>query len=132
MFKQNIFSLAFLVLFSFWGVSQEISLSSDQFIEGQYAPTTFSVEVSIEGVQAGEPAYLQVVNTETGYRKLKFGSNSNAIYSPKLNVMYGGNTELKITMKDSNANINWSKMKLRPEAKGSLVLAPYITAIGGL
>jgi hypothetical protein len=132
MFKQNIFSLAFLVLFSFWGFSQEISLSSDQFIEGQYAPTTFSVEVSIEGVQAGEPAYLQVVNTETGYRKLKFGSNPNAIYSPKLNVMYGGNTELKITMKDSNANINWSKMKLRPEAKGSLVLAPYITAVGGL
>jgi len=112
--------------------AQNISLISDEFDTELTAPDQLNIEVDIEGISAGEPAYLKVINSETGYRKLKFSNNSSSLYSPKISVINGGNDQLKITLRDPNSNINWLKMKLRPQASGSLVLSSYINEVGGL
>lgn len=130
--KNLLFAFYLLLLFPILSYSQNLELQFEEPISNLFAPALLNLQVNVEGVVEGEPAYLQVINNETGYRKLKFSNNSTSIYNPKINVIYGGNDQLKITLKDPNANINWGKMKLRPEASGSLVLAPYVNDVGGI
>lgn len=94
------------------------------------APAQFIIETEISGTVEPQPAYLLVSNTQTGYRKLKFGNNSNSIYGPAVDLMAGGNHTMEITLKNFGNNPNWSKIKLRPKSIGSLVLKPYIEASG--
>ena len=113
-------------------VAQEITVNFNESTDQLTAPTTIDLNVTIEGVVAGEPAFLKVTNTETGYRKLKFGNNSYNLYSPKISVIHTGNEYLEITLRDPNANIDWNKMRIRPEATGSLCLAEYANVAGGI
>ena len=125
--------LLFSFILSFSSIfAQDINLTSEHFNSDLYAPSTIKVTANIEGINSGEPAFLKITNTESGYRKLKFGNNSSHIYSPKINTISGGNSQLEITLRDPNADINWSKMRLRPQAKGSLILASYLNEVGGL
>lgn len=130
--RNLLFAFYLLLLCPFLSYSQNLELQFEESTNELFAPALLTLQVNVEGVVEGEPAYLKVINNETGYRKLKFSNNATSIYSPKVNVIYGGNNQLKITLKDPNENINWSKMKLRPEASGSLVLASYVNAVHGI
>lgn len=130
--RNLLFAFYLLILFPFFSYSQNLELQFEESTNELFAPALLKLQVNVEGVVEGEPAYLQVINNEAGYRKLKFSNNATSIYGPKINVVYGGNNNMKITLKDPNSNINWLKMKLRPEATGSLVLASYITEVGGI
>ena len=130
--RKLLFAFYLLLLCPFISYSQNLQLQFEEATDELYAPSSLHLQVNVEGVVEGEPAYLRVINNETGYRKLKFSNNSNSIYNPKINVVYGGNDHLKITMKDPNDNIDWSKMKLRPEASGSLVLSSYVNDVDGI
>jgi len=130
--KNLLFAFYLLILFPFLSYSQNLELQFEESIDELFAPALLNLQVNVEGVVEGEPSYLQVINNETGYRKLKFSNNSTSIYNPKINVIYGGNDKMKITLKDPNSNINWAKMKLRPEAAGSLVLTSYVSEVGGI
>jgi len=79
--------------------------------------------------------YLQIVNNQTGYRKLKFGYNSTNLYNPKWNVSIGGNNTLEITIRNLGTTTpDWSKIQIRPQGYSSnpVTLAPYVTAAGGV
>ncbi|NPD83248.1 T9SS type A sorting domain-containing protein [Lentimicrobium sp. L6] len=130
--RNLLFAFYLLLLCPFLSYSQNLELQFEESTNELFAPALLNLQVNVEGVVEGEPAYLRVINNETGYRKLKFSNNATSIYNPKINVIYGGNYELKITLKDPNGNINWSKMKLRPEASGSLVLASYVNEVDGI
>lgn len=112
--------------------SQEIAISQPAAQAQFQSPALITITASVSGVAFQEPAHIQVTNSLTGFRKLKFGYNPNSIYSPGNNVVAGGNNILKITLRDNGGNTNWNLMQIKPNAQGTLVLAPYISAIGGL
>lgn len=138
MIKKSIVRVRGLVLLSFLlmifaqGKSQSIQLTSpsqnQEFLLGQ----TIQLNASPIGVQAISPAYIQVNNTLTGYRKVKFGYSSTNIYSPLINVISGGNTHVSITLRNFGDNVDWSRIKFRPMASGNINLQPYVTAVGGI
>ncbi len=108
----------------------EIELISPQDQLTLPAPAQISIEALVEGMIEPEPAHMLVSNTQTGYRKVKVGNNPTSIYSPKVGVINGGNTTLEITMKKFCNQVNWNKIRIRPQAKGVMVLAPYVDATG--
>jgi hypothetical protein len=97
-------------------------------------PSEIPVSVQVGGVSLPDPAWIHVTNNQTGYRKLKIGYDPKSLYTPRQNVISGGNTVLEITLKDAAGNTNWAKIQVRPQ--GSTVtpisLAPYISAVGGI
>ena len=94
------------------------------------APAQISITAGVDGIIEPEPAHMLVSNTQTGYRKVKVGNNPTSIYSPKVDVVNGGNTTLEITMKQFSDYINWNKIRIRPEAQGNLNLKPYVELSG--
>ncbi len=95
----------------------------------QYDYLSFSALV--DGASFAESPYLSVWCTEDGYRKLKLGNNATSIYGPGKNVVFGGNDTLIIELRDVYANANWSKIRIRPQAIGTLSLSSYVNAAGG-
>lgn len=89
---------------------------------------SFAITTLVNSVIPGQPIHLNVSNSLTGYRKMKLGNNPNSLYNPKVNVLGAGNTELNITLRDNSGNANWSKIRIRPLAKGSLSLETYVNA----
>lgn len=130
--KKLLTTIFAITLLSLIGFTQNVSLEFNADLNELYAPVNLNAEVFIEGVTEGEPAYLKVNNTLSGYTKLKFGNNNHNIYSPKVSVLNGGNQYLEIDIKTPDTNIDWNKIKLRPEAKGSLNLASYVDQVGGV
>ena len=84
------------------------------------------------GVLYPSPAYLHVTNSLSGFRKLKFGNNANRVYSPTVNVIQGGNNTLLVSLRNFGGTIDWSSILLKPMGLGSLSLAPYVDAVGGI
>lgn len=129
MFKR--FLLLTLLLFSVSLPAQELSLKSNYTGDTLYAPALLKLEVISTDYIPDEPAYLNVVNNLEGYRKLKLGNNPNSIYSPKVNVLANGNNSLEIILRDKQGTADWSKIRLRPSAIGSLNLKKYVDEVGG-
>jgi len=79
------------------------------------------------------PSYLKVVNPSTSYRKMRLGYSSTGLYSPKYNVIAGGNNQLCITLKDANGTAPWSKIKVKPQGASSpiILLGTYVPANAG-
>ena len=92
------------------------------------AETAIPVEATIGNIPLQNPTYLHVWNTLSGWRKLKVGNNPANLYSPKVNVLAGGNTHLEIVMKQVSGSTNWSKIQIRPGGIGTapVNLAPYL------
>jgi hypothetical protein len=114
------------VLYS--GLQVELTNPQDQLILP--APAQVNLEAQVTGMIEPEPAHMLVSNTQTGYRKVKVGNNPTSIYSPKVDVIDGGNTTLEITMKKFCDHVNWSKIRIRPQATGIMTLKSYIDATG--
>lgn len=112
--------------------AQQVALTAPAQGASFNAPVQISLEAAVSGVQNFNPAYIHVTNILTGYRKLKFGYSPTNIYAPGNNVIAGGNNTLQITLKDFGGNCNWNAMYIKPNSVGSLLLAPYIMAAGGI
>jgi hypothetical protein len=95
-------------------------------------PASFELAANVIGLDPSQSDYLQVSNTLTGYRKLKFGYGPASIYSPLVNVISGGNNQMEITLRDVNGSTDWSKIQLRPAGLGTLCILPYVNAAGGV
>lgn len=91
-----------------------------------YSPTDLQIKVAVNGEVIAGPNYLKVINNQTGYRKLKMGYDPTSIYGSYQNVIAGGNNSLQIELKDFGGNANWSSIRIRPAAVGSLSLQAYI------
>lgn len=91
-------------------------------------PTNINLIAAISGIPIPEPTHLLVTNSQSGYRKLKFGYSSANIYNPGNNVISGGNDTLIIILKDFSGVAQWNKIRLKPASIGSVNLAPYIPA----
>lgn len=124
--------LFFLLLASILIHAQDLILTSPQFEETLYSPASLTIEVVSADYNPGEPAHLNVINTEGGYRKLKLGNNPSSIYSPSVNVSAGGNTIVQIRLRAISENTDWSKIRFRPAAQGSLSLIKYVDEAGGV
>lgn len=74
------------------------------------------------------PSYLQINNANWGWLKLKLGYSSQSLWYPANNVTSGANNTLEITLKDFNANADWSKLQIRPQGVSTnpVVLGNYI------
>jgi hypothetical protein len=125
-------SLFIFLLFSLNLSAQDLNLSSKQFGDTLVQSTTMNIEAFSADYKPGEPAHLHISNLSGGYRKLKLGNNPNTLYNPKVNVIAGGNTELKIILRDTSNSIDWSRIRFRPASLGSLFLKPYVDAVGGV
>jgi hypothetical protein len=112
--------------------TMSISLTSPATGSRYLAPLNLPVGISTTGAINPEPDYMKVVNTLTGYVKLKLGYSPTSIYTPKQNVIAGGNDTIEIVLKNLGGTIDWNKIRLRPEGIGSLTLGPYVTAAGGV
>ncbi|HXH19180.1 MAG TPA: T9SS type A sorting domain-containing protein, partial [Chitinophagales bacterium] len=64
--------------------------------------------------QLGEPSYLHVVNTAKSWKKLKLGYSSTSLFTPKQNVIAGGNTMMCVTLRGNSAT-DWSRIQIRPQ-----------------
>ncbi|MGC8865998.1 MAG: hypothetical protein ACP5O2_09800 [Bacteroidales bacterium] len=104
----------------------EITLTSPQNNTQYYLPTSLNLVAEVSGEVLPGPDYLKVVNNQTGYRKLKLGYTPGNIYGPGQNVIAGGNNILEIVLKDFSNTADWSKIRIRPNGKGLLNLAPYM------
>nr|NQU88924.1 T9SS type A sorting domain-containing protein [Bacteroidota bacterium] len=109
-----------------------ITITSPQSGLSLEAPADIRLDADVTGAQPNNPAYLSVTNSLTGYRKLKLGYNSTSIYGPMVNPVLAGNDTLQITLRDNFGNINWSKIRLRPSATGTLNLSSYTANAGGI
>lgn len=122
----------FLVLRIYPVFSQQVTITSPQAGVSFNISEKIHFDVQVSGIPSFSPAYFHVTNELTGYRKLKLGYNPNNIYAPGNNVIAGGNNTLQITLRDNGGNCNWNAMYIKPNAVGSLLLAPYILAVGGI
>lgn len=125
-------TLLSLLLSSLFIYAQDLDLSCPQFGDMLVNPTEIIITAHSLDYNPGEPAHLHVVNTESGYRKLKLGNNSTTLYNPKANVSTGGNDQVQIILRDISGTVDWSKIRFRPSSIGSLSLKPYIDAVGGI
>lgn len=114
------------------GFSQQVVITSPALGSIFNVSSPIAIEAQVSGVTFFDPAFIHVTNELTGYRKLKFGYNPNNIYGPGNNVVAGGNNSLQITLRDNIGNCNWNAMYIKPNSLGSLLLAPYILAAGGV
>ncbi len=96
------------------------------------APLNLPVECIASGAIQSAPDYLHVINTLTGFRKLRFGYSPTSYTSPKQNVTAGGNDTLEIVLKNLGGTLNWSKIRIKPEGIGILDLGQYAAAVGGI
>jgi len=128
---KRIILLSFL-LSSLFIYAQDVNLSCPQFSDTLTNPAELSITVHSLDYNPGEPAHLHVINTEGGYRKLKLGNNPTTLYNPKVNVITGGNDQLRIVLRDISGTVDWSKIRFRPSSIGSLSLKPYVDVAGGV
>ncbi len=112
--------------------AQQITLSSPLNSSQYTLPCSIPLEANVTDVTYPDPTYILVQNTQTGFRKLKFGYSSLSVYSPLQNIIASGNNKLEITMKLICGNVDWSKILIKPMGQGSLTLQSYISVIGGL
>jgi len=124
--------LFYFILINIFIYGQDLILTSPQFEETLFSPVTLNIEVKSVDYNPEEPAHLHVINTESGYRKLKLGNNPTSLYSPKVNVSAGENDHLRIVLRDISETADWSKIRFRPAAIGSLSLKKYVDAVGGI
>lgn len=128
--KTNI--LLVLLIISFFGRTQDLILERDPLYDTVYRGAEIGLRAISADYKNGEPSHLHIVNTLGGYRKLKLGNNPNTLYNPKVNVLDGGNTMLRIVMRKVSGTVDWSKVRFRPSALGLLSLKKYSDAIGGI
>lgn len=95
-------------------------------------PAAIEVAAEISGLDENTVPYLKVLNTQTGYRKLKLGYSPESIYGPVQNVISGGNNVLEISLISFGGPVNWNKIRIRPAGIGSLTLQNYVTLVGGI
>lgn len=91
-----------------------------------YQQDLVTLRVNITGSNPLSLPFLNIKNTNTGYRKLKIGNNPSTLYSPLVNPLEGGNQFLEITMRCPSNTPDWNLIELRPMSMGRLNLAPYI------
>lgn len=76
---------------------------------------------------SSQPSYLKVVSPSKSWRKLKLGYSANSVYTPKQNVIAGGNNQLCITLR-AVGTPEWNKIQVRPQGSSSaVVLGNYIS-----
>ncbi|MDA3906122.1 MAG: T9SS type A sorting domain-containing protein [Bacteroidales bacterium] len=126
------FILFSLILSSIFINAQDLILTNSHFGDTLVNPAELNIDVKSADYNPGEPAHLNIINTESGYRKLKLGNNTSTIYSPKVNVCGGGNDQLRIVLRDISGSADWSKIRFRPAAIGSLSLKTYVDSVGGI
>lgn len=124
--------IIFLFISSFYCQGQDLILSGAPFGDTLVNPSEINITVALLDYISGEPAHLHIVNTLGGYRKLKLGNNPITLYSPKVNVIAGGNTQLKIVMRKVSGIVDWTKIWFRPSSLGVLSLKKYVDAVGGV
>ncbi|MCF8373937.1 MAG: T9SS type A sorting domain-containing protein [Bacteroidales bacterium] len=90
------------------------------------------LQAEVSGAQPTELSYIEVSNSLSGFRKLKFGYNPTNLYGAGQNVLGGGNDTLEIVLKETTGFANWSKIRIRPNAIGSINMASYINMAGGV
>jgi len=64
------------------------------------------------------PSHLHVVNTVKSWKKLKLGYSSTSLFTPKQDVIAGGNTMMCVTLR-GNAATDWSRIQIRPQGSVS-------------
>jgi hypothetical protein len=104
----------------------EISLTSPADSSILDYHSNLLLQADVIGAIPNEVSYLKISNTLPGYRKLKLGYDPANIYASGQNVLLDGNDTLEIVMKETTGFTNWSKIRLRPNAIGSLSLAGYV------
>ncbi len=95
-------------------------------------PLNLPVTCQLNGVITPAPDYLEVINTLSGYYKMKLGYSATSFTTPTQNVTINGNDTLEIVIKDIDGTINWSKIRIRPQGIGTLNLGSYAQAAGGI
>lgn len=53
---------------------------------------------------------------------MRVGYSSTGLFSPKYNVIAGGNDQLCFTLKDVDGTVQWSKIKVKPQGASSPVI----------
>jgi peptidoglycan/xylan/chitin deacetylase (PgdA/CDA1 family) len=124
--------LLVLLMIGFFGRTQDLILERDPLNDTVYRGAEIDLRAISTDYKDGEPSHLHIVNTLGGYRKLKLGNNPTTLYSPKVNVLDGGNTMLRIVMRKVSGTVDWSKIRFRPSGLGLLSLKKYSDAIGGI
>lgn len=109
-----------------------ISIISPQENEIVEAPANVVINADIIGAEPPARPYIHVTNELTGYRKLQIGCNAASIYGPSVNPIASGNDTLEISIADNFGTTNWSKIRIRPSAIGTLNIADYVTTAGGV
>lgn len=112
--------------------TMSVSIKTPETETNYLSPLNLPVQCSATGEVLPGPDYMQVVNTLTGYIKLRFGYSHTSLTLPKQNVISGGNDTLEIVMKNLGGTVDWSKIRLRPEGIGSLNLGPYVPPVTGI
>lgn len=110
----------------------ELGVLSAQWITPSNNPVLYQQELltlklEASGANPLNLPYLNIKNTNTGYRKIKIGNNPSTLYSPLINTTEGGNQFLEITMRCPQAIPDWNLIELRPMSLGRLSLASYVT-----
>jgi hypothetical protein len=85
-------------------------------------------EATIRNVPISDPVFLRVYNNLTGWRKLKIGNNPNTLFTPKVDVLAGGNKYVELIIKQVSQSLDWSKIQIRPGGvtANPITIAPYI------
>ena len=96
------------------------------------APLNMPVSLSFAGAILPGLDYLLVTNTLTGTIKMKLGYSQTSLYTPKQNVVSGGNDTLEMVIKNMGGPIDWSKIRVRPAGVGLVNLGAYANAVGGI
>ncbi|MCX6278167.1 MAG: T9SS type A sorting domain-containing protein [Bacteroidetes bacterium] len=112
--------------------TMSVNISSPVSGSSWLAPLNLPVNMTLAGAVAPGPDYLRVTNTLTGFVKMKLGYSPTSLYTPKQNVILGGNDTLELVIRNCDAPIDWSKIRVRPAGIGLLNLGSYATAVGGI
>ena len=90
--------------------------------EGQNFPGPSNILITVDAGGSVEPIHINVSNPLLGWRRGRIGYNPISIWSPKYDVIAGGNTTLQFTVKDFSGTTEWNKLELLMQGSGSPVL----------
>lgn len=109
-------------------VGQNLTVASTLSGQNFETGTTVDFSTTIRNLPISDPVQLRVYNTLTGWRKLKIGSNPTALFSPKVDVLAGGNKYIELIIKQLSASMDWTKIQIRPGGitANPVSIAPYI------
>ena len=109
--------------------AMSVSITTPTAGSSWLAPLNLPLGLAFTGAIPPGPDYLKVTNTLTGFVKLKLGYSATSIYTPKLNVVAGGNDTIELVIRNLGGAIDWARIRIRPEGIGTVNLGPYASML---